>query len=412
MDVLTEKDGNIIKMGAVYPLSGSLAPIGKAIQRALSLAVEIVNSQFNLPLPLADTIGLPRLGNRKLRLVYGDSQGDPARGWMEALRLIEQEGVVALIGAYQSQVTAMASLIAEAKNIPFLNPESSAPSLTKRNFEWFFRTGPDDQLFTDLFFDLFRFLRKRGEPLSQFGILSEDSEFGLEATAIEIQSVRGFGGEITNVEIYGQPIPSIKPFIQRIRSKNPQVVFGHQFLSDAVQAVQTLKAIGWFPNGWVVQDAGYVAPEFLKVVGRDGNYIISRVAWALGIGREKPIVTKVNELYRTRFGEDMNETNARSFTGLFVLADAINRAGNTSPQAIRQALRQTRIPGERLIMPWKGVRFNRQGQNIWADGLIVQILNQKYRIIWPLPLAEDQVIWPAPSWHERESKKAVSRIRS
>jgi branched-chain amino acid transport system substrate-binding protein len=392
---------NKIKIGAIYPLSGSLAPVGREIKRALSLALDIVNNEFHLPLPLANTIGLPRLGNRKIELVFADTKGDPAQGRFEADRLIEQEGVVALIGAYQSNVTEVASLISEAKNIPFLNPDSSAPSLTKRNFEWFFRTGPDDQLFTDLFFELFRSLQRRGENLFQFGILSEDSEFGLEASAIEVRSIRRFGAEITDIEIYGQPIPSLSPLIQRIRSTNPQVVFGQQFLSDAIQAVQALKAIGWFPDGWVVQNAGYVVPEFLQSVGEDGNYIISRAAWALGLGQLKPLVTKVNQIYRSRYRADMNETNARSFTGFFVFADAINRAGSTDPYAIRAALKQTSIPGERLIMPWKGVRFNQQGQNVLADGLLVQILDREYKIIWPPNLAETGVIWPAPSWNDR-----------
>lgn len=118
----------------------------------------------------------------------------------------------------------------------------------------------------------------------------------------------------------------------------------------------------------MVQDAGYVVPEFLETVAQDGNYIISRTVWAIGLGCVKPLVARVNELYRNRFGEDMNETNVQSFTGFFVLADAINRAGNTNLYAIRDALEQTRISGERLIMPWKGVRFNQQGKTFGQMG--------------------------------------------
>ncbi|WP_134701072.1 hypothetical protein [Ammoniphilus sp. YIM 78166] len=109
----------------------------------------------------------------------------------------------------------------------------------------------------------------------------------------------------------------------------------------------------------------------------------------------------INQQYRDLFGEDMNETNARSFTGMIVLADAIYRADSTAPESIRRALRQTRLPGSQLIMPWRGVRFNESGQNEWANGLLVQLLNQQYRIIWPPALAETQVIWPAPSWNAR-----------
>ena len=47
----------------------------------------------------------------------------------------------------------------------------------------------------------------------------------------------------------------------------------------------------------------------------------------------------------------MDGTTARSFTGLMVLADVLNRAGSTEPEAIREALVETDIPPEDLIMP-------------------------------------------------------------
>jgi branched-chain amino acid transport system substrate-binding protein len=51
-----------------------------------------------------------------------------------AERLIGEEAVVALMGAYQSSVTAAASEVAEEEGIPFLTAASTAPSLTKRGF--------------------------------------------------------------------------------------------------------------------------------------------------------------------------------------------------------------------------------------------------------------------------------------
>lgn len=390
-----------IKIGAVYPFTGSLAAVGKDIRQAIDLAVDIVNNRNDLPLPLARTIGLPLLENRKIKMIYGDSQGIPATGREEAKRLIVKEKVAALMGSYQSSVTLQASAIAEAKKVPFLTPDASAPSLTERDFQYFFRTAPNDHLYTNLFFELFHFLRSRGREISNFAILTEDSIFGLEAAAIEKSLIRKFSGELVAFEMYTPPVTTLLNELARIRKSNAQAVFGHQFLSDAINVVQGLKRLNWFPEGLVVQNAGYTIPEFLETVGKDGNYIISRVAWALGLGRVKPIVTEVNQLYRSKYNEDMNETNARSFTGLLVLADAINRAGSINRDEIRRALLQTNIPGENLIMPWRGVRFGPNGQNILADALLAQIIDQEYKIIWPLSVAETSVVWPAPPWDER-----------
>jgi branched-chain amino acid transport system substrate-binding protein len=151
----------------------------------------------------------------------------------------------------------------------------------------------------------------------------------------------------------------------------------------------------------VVHDAGYVLPDFLGTVGADGNYILSRAAWALALQERKPLVKAVNDLHKERVGVDLDGVTARGFTGLITLADAINWAGSTEPEAIRQALVETRIPGERLIMPWKGIEFDEKGQNKHAAGVMVQILDEQYRLVWPFDLAETELVWPAPGWGER-----------
>jgi len=84
-----------------------------------------------------------------------------------------------------------------------------------------------------------------------------------------------------------------------------------------------------------------------------------------------------------------------------VLADAINRAGSTDPEKIRQALLETDMPAEQLIMPWDGVRFDpATGQNILASGIIVQIQDQAYHTVWPWHVASRDLIWPMPDWGE------------
>ena len=86
---------------------------------------------------------------------------------------------------------------------------------------------------------------------------------------------------------------------------------------------------------------------------------------------------KVNALYKKKYGHDMSENAARSFMAPFILADAINRAKSTNPDAILKALNETNIPGNQLINPWQGIKFDPQThQNIYAKGTLVQVQNQ------------------------------------
>ena len=117
-----------VKIGAIFPLSGNAASAGVHGKAAIETAVEIINSGNPAlgNLPVTKNAGLKGLGGAKVEVVFADNQGSPATGQNQALRLITEEKVVALTGAYQSGITLTASAIAEKYSIPFVNGESVA----------------------------------------------------------------------------------------------------------------------------------------------------------------------------------------------------------------------------------------------------------------------------------------------
>ena len=133
-----------VKIGAIFPMSGNAASAGVHAKAAIEVAMDIVNNAHPElgNFPLAKNAGLAGLGGAKVEVVFADNQGSPATGQNQALRLITEEKVVALTGAYQSGITLTASAIAEKYGIPFLTGESVAANLTERGFKWFFRTTP------------------------------------------------------------------------------------------------------------------------------------------------------------------------------------------------------------------------------------------------------------------------------
>src|SRR5690242_10985806 len=134
-----------VKIGVIYPLSGNSANAGNYSKMAIEVGADVVNNgnaELAKIMPLAKGGGLPGLKGAKIQLVVADNQGTPAAGQNQTLRLISEEKVVAIIGAYQSGITLTASAMAERYGIPFVNPESVAANLTERGFKWFFRVTP------------------------------------------------------------------------------------------------------------------------------------------------------------------------------------------------------------------------------------------------------------------------------
>lgn len=398
-----EKAEETIRIGAIYPLTGSLATTGADVKNGVLFAMDIINSEHNLNLPLAKSKGIGSLNGAKLEVIFGDSQGSSSVGKSEAERLIDKEKVVAITGCYRSAVTAEASQVAEDREIPFLAALSSAPSLTQRGFNWLFRTTPNEETFVQNFYDFLQDIQEvKSIEVKKLGIVYENSVWGLEVGEYEKQYAKEYGHP-TIVDIpYSSDTRDVTSEVQKLKDAHPDVVMQASYVNDAILYMQTYKEMDFSPGAILANDAGFIEPEFLKILGESGNYILTRATWSKDLAKARPLVGTVNEMFQQCYGIDMNGNSARAFTGVLVLADAINRAGSTDPAAIRNALLETNIPSDRLIMSWDGVKFDQEThQNILGKGIICQVIDQEYHTVWPWDLATEEVIWPMPRWEER-----------
>jgi branched-chain amino acid transport system substrate-binding protein len=390
-----------IKIGVIYPLTGAAASTGLELKNAAQLAADIVNGAV----PAAKGLELPAQGGlkgAKVKLVFGDHQGNPQVGASEAERLITQEKVAALMGSYFSNVTATASQVAERYGVPFLNADSTSATLHQRGFKWFFRTTPHDELFVQNFFQFIKDVeKKKGVKMQRIALFNENTLFGSETTKLQEKYAKEQGYPIVEKILYPAKATQMTSEVQRLKAANPDLVMQSSYLGDAILSMKTYKELGFAPPALLANDAGFNDSEFLKTLGKDGAFVLSREVWALDLAEKKPLVKKVNDLLHERHGVNFNGNSARAFTGMMTLLDALSRAGSTKPDAVQKALRETKIPGDRIVMPWKGIQFDQAGQNDLGAGIIVQVQDGKYVTVWPFDLASKEVVWPFPAWNKR-----------
>jgi len=392
-----------IKIGVIYPLTGPAASTGHVLLEGVKLAAEIVNGKYNLNMPLGKEEGLPNLKGAKIVIVSGDHQAKPEVGMAEAERLITQEKVVAIIGSYHSAVTATASQAAERYGIPFVCEASTSPTLTERGFKWFFRTTPNDALFAENFFQFMNDVKKKKniDP-NPVAIFNENTLFGSDTTKFEEKFAKQYGYKISGIMNYPAKSTQLTSEVQKLKSFGAKVVLQTSYIADAILSVKTFKDLNFAPDAIIANDAGHIDPEFLKILGKDANFILSREVFALDLTARKPMLKTVAYMFQKRTGKPMDGSSSRAFTAMIVLADAINRAASTEPAKIQKALLETDIKAEQLIMPWGGVKFDPQThQNMLGRGIIVQIQGEKYHTVWPFDLATSDVVWPYPKWDKR-----------
>lgn len=405
-----------IKIGVILPLSGALAPIGKSLKEGAELAAEIVNRKHpGLDISIAKWEGIPNLGGAKLKLIFADSRGDPGWGAEQAKRLIEDEKVIALVGCYQSAVTKTASVEAERAGIPFINPDSTSPDLSKRGFKWFWRVTPHETWFTKDLFDLLDGVVAGKAPgvkaipkseLEPLAVAGENTEWGAASIAEIEKFAKERGWKIAEAFKYPHKAADLTSESRKlIASKAPTFLFA-PYVADAILFVKTLKEMKASPRLIWGQDAGFIEADFYKTLGADVNGILTRDLFSPQLEKIKPIAGQLNAMYKKTTGYDFSGSSARDFVGVQVLAHVLNNAKSTSPEAIRTALNELHLPAKELIMPWKGVKFGSPfpgdtQQNELGSGVINQYQGYpggRLHIIFPFEAATSNLIYPFPGW--------------
>src|SRR5580698_10541418 len=383
-----------IKIGFTYPLSGNSAQIGVDAQRAFETAAEIINNNYDFDLPLAKGAGLPGLGRAKVQLIFADHQSDPQKGRAEAERLITQENVCAVIGTYQSAVAVTVSQICERYQIPFVSAENSSPSLHRRGLKYFFRASPHDEMYSAAMFDFFDAMKKKDTKIETLALFHEDTIFGSDSGNAQAKLAGDRGYKVLADIKYRANSPSLSAEVQQLKAANADVLMPSSYTTDGILLVKTMAELGYKANAIVAQDAGFSEKALYDAVGDKLEGVISRGSFSLDLAAKRPMVGKINAMFKEKSGKDFNDLTSRQFMGLIVMADAINRAKSTDGDKIREALVATDIPGEITIMPWKRIKFDDMGQNNDADPVLLQYIGGKFVTVFPPQAAVAEATWP------------------
>jgi branched-chain amino acid transport system substrate-binding protein len=388
-----------VKIGVIFPFSGNAASAGAFGKAAIETAVEIINT--GNPglgnLPVTKNAGLKGLGGAKVEVVFADNQGTPAAGQNQALRLITEEKVVALTGAYQSGITLTASAIAEKYGIPFVNGESVAANLTERGFKWFFRVTPVAADFAKIYLEFLKDVKASGQKVDNVALVHENTEYGTSVANVITALFKENGMPIAQDIAYSANSTDVQSQVLQLKDKKPDVVIMISYTSDAILYAKTFQALDYKPPMMIADNAGFSDPSTLKTVGKSIQGIFNRSSFAIGVAGTPTYL--INEIYKKKSGGyDMDDTVGRQMQGFFVLVDAIDRAGSTEPAKIQAALKATDLKPDQLIMGYKGVKFDEKGQNVLAAGLVIQLEGDNYIPVWPKQLAKKAPEFPYKGW--------------
>jgi branched-chain amino acid transport system substrate-binding protein len=387
-----------VKIGVLFPLTGNAAAAGQASKAAVEVAAEIINGKHPElgNIPLAAEEGLPGLGGAKLELIFVDHQGNPSVAQQQALRLVSQEKVNVLFGAYQSSCSLTATAVGERYGIPFMVGDSAALNITGRGFKWIYRVTPIASDYASTYMRFFADMKKQGKTVNSIAIVNENTDYGTSvADAVEAEAKKS-GINVAIRVPYSANATDVGPQVLQLKEKKPDAVIFISYTSDSILYMKTMRNLDYLPPMVIGDDSGFSDPSFIPAVFDIAQGAMNRSAW--DIGKPGSTTYKINEMYKAKTGRDLDDTSARNMQAMLALGEALNRAGSTDPEKIREALAKTDLKPAQLMMGYNGIKFDQTGQNILAATYLIQLKDKAYKLVWPDSAAEAKLEWPMKGW--------------
>nr|WP_242012275.1 ABC transporter substrate-binding protein [Pseudodesulfovibrio cashew] len=260
-------------------------------------------------------------------------------------------------------------------------------TITERGFKNVFRIAAKDSWWTR---DQFAFLddmkKEFGEELKTVAFVYENGDWGTGFDAQWKVLAEQNGYKVVLDEPYPSSATDLTPVVNKIRRARPDVLMLVSNAADAILLTNTLADYKVSPKVIIGSGGGHADPTFLSGCGDNAKYIFDIVEWEADVN--KPGAQEVNAKYKATYGNNLTGEAVDAYVAMYVLADALERAGSLEPDAIRKALSETDYnSGRGMIATYESVQFDESGQNKNAALSVVQINdvgNGLERItVWP-----------------------------
>lgn len=390
-----------VKMGCVLPLSGGSAAVGNQTRAGVIAAVELINKAG----------GIKSMNGARLEAVFGDSQSKADVGVSETERLIQRENVAVMCGAFNSAVTFPSTEVAERNKTPWVVVGSVKDEITERSFKYVFRINNKAIYDAREQLDAIELLAKEtGKPVKKVSLFYEGGDWG-RSHAANIRKLAAQRG----IEIaLDEPAPpnqvDFTSQLLKIRSSKADALIlalytPDQLLFTRQMAEQRLD----LPFGVHSAGGGTEDPSFYATVNpKSVAYYFVQEDWQIDIldANKDPRLQEVDKRAKEILGYGMSAYVSQGVSAAYVIADALERAKTADRQKLRDALATTDITAGPALFPgYQRIKFDEQGQNTFAHGVISQNIDGKRRTVWPLEnrIASTKPVWPVPGWSARGS---------
>jgi branched-chain amino acid transport system substrate-binding protein len=376
---------DVIRIGAVMPLTGKESKIGGAYKAATEFAVKEVN----------DAGGM-QVGKKKMRIDLRllDDTTDPSKSAQLVEQLIVQQKVHAIIGGYASHLVQAQSVVPERYGVPYITGGAGASSIYGRS-KWVFGVlSPVEELArTQMEFlsDLQK-SKKLKTPL-KIVLLLENTEHGRDFEKGVKDFAKAHPKEFSVIldEKFELNAADFRPLLGRVESAKGDVFMCDAHLEDYIAMQRTYTQMGLY-HEMVTYGARGADEAARKALGPATDYIFASGWWSSLL--PYPQVKAFNAKWEKATGSAPQWYHAAAYETARALFTAIQRAGSLNAEAIRANLAKLELRDS--ILPGGVLRFSKTGEAVLPFVVTQNKPGGKLDLVWPKAAKTGDAVAPIP----------------
>jgi branched-chain amino acid transport system substrate-binding protein len=315
-----------IKIGLVTALSGQSAKAGEALTRGLTVAIDEINAKGGL------------LGGRKLELVRRDDEAVPAKGQIAARELIFKEKVAVLFGGLDTPVSLAIVPIANAEKVPMMGPWAAGTPITRNgaNPNFVFRVSAVDEIVDRAMLQYAQKTYKTAKP----GVIVVNNPWGESNQKGLAAAMQAKGVTPAGVEKFEANDVDITPHLSRLKAAGADTLLMVGNVGPSSQVVKSLDRMGWKVP--IVSHWGPAGGRFTELAGPNAKDVVFVQTYSF-FGKLNPVGERVLAALKAKYPDIKGPGDvtpavgvANAYDAMHLAALAIEKAGSTSGDAIRQ----------------------------------------------------------------------------
>ena len=374
-----------VVLGASVQLTGPVANTGRYYRDAYQFAIDKINAA-----------GGVKVGSqtRKLALKLYDNQSDVNLSVRQYTQLVSQDKVDLLLGPFASNFALADSAVSEKYKVPMVQGGGASDQIFSRKFKYVFGTLAPASNYFGSTVDMMKTLKPQPKTVA---LLYADDAFDVSVADGTRPKLKAAGFDIVVDERYSTNATDFNSLLSQVKSKGAEVVLvaGHE--TEILNFVRQAKSLSVAPKMYSFT-VGVPSEDFRKALGKDADYAFGMTAWLPSPSlkdRWFGDAQKFAAEYKAKYGYEPDYHAASGAADVETLVQAIEDAGSTDPQKVRDALAKVKF--DSLYGP---IAFAANGQ-IDLPQVVIQVQGNELAEIYGAKGYVKQPKYPMPAWDKR-----------